>query len=287
MPQIENINWFPGHMAKTRRQIEKVLPLIDGIIEILDARIPYSSQNPDIEELTGHLPRVILLNKADVADDAKTAQWVDWFARASHPALKVDCRSGKGLQALFPAVRQQLQGVLQRNRERGMEGKPLRLLIVGIPNVGKSSFINRMAGKSRAKVADRPGVTRGNQWFTIEKGIEMMDTPGVLWAKFEEPRVGENLALTGAIKDEIMDGETLAVRLIERISPIYPNVLEGRYGVSDAGSREPFEVLEDIGRKRGMLIRGGQIDTERASRILLDEFRGGKLGRMTLELAPL
>lgn len=285
MSQIENINWFPGHMAKTRRLVKEVLPLIDAVVEIVDARIPRSSRNPDIGELIQKKPRIILLNKSDVADERETVRWAKRFEEQGHHVLIVDCRSGRGLNKLLPLVQETLKDVTQRNQDRGMAGKPLRLMIVGIPNVGKSSFINRIVGKNRAKVADRPGVTRGNQWFSISKGVEIMDTPGVLWAKFEEPEVGENLAFTGAIKDEIMDSQTLAIRFIERVRERYPNVFDDRYHIGDITELQNYEVLEAIGRKRGMLISGGEIDTERASVILLDEFRGGKLGRITLELA--
>ena len=283
MAEIQNINWFPGHMAKTRRLIKDSLGLIDAVVEIVDARIPVSSRNPEIDVLVSGKPRIMLLNKSDVADETATKKWAEHFNKQGYHSLIVDCRSGKGLNRFIPLVGEVLKDVTERNREKGMVGKPLRLMIVGIPNVGKSSFINRMAGRTRAKVADRPGVTRGNQWFTVSKGIEMMDTPGVLWAKFEDALVGENLAFTGAIKDEIMDSETLAIRFIERVRANYPEIFDERYNIGDISGMQDYEVLEAIGKKRGMLIRGGEIDTERASVILLDEFRGGKLGRLTIE----
>ena len=278
MAEIQNINWFPGHMAKTRRLISESLKLVDGVVEIVDARIPVSSRNPDIGELVKDKPRIVILNKADVADER-----ADYFNKSGCHAMLADCRSGKGLNRLTGVVSEALASVTEKNAARGMAGKQLRLMIVGIPNVGKSSFINRIAGKTRARVADRPGVTRGNQWFTVSKGIEMMDTPGVLWAKFDDPNVGENLAFTGAIKDEIMDIETLAVRFIEKVRVMYPDIFDNRYKIGDTSDMEDYQILEAIGKKRGMLISGGEIDTERASVMLLDEFRGGKIGRITLE----
>ena len=281
--QRSNIQWFPGHMAKTRRKMAESLKLVDGVVEIIDARIPESSRNPDLTQIVGDKPRLILLNKSDVADERQNKLWVHSYREQGLTALPVDCRSGRGLKAFVPAVHELLREQTARWAAKGMVGRGLRLMIAGIPNVGKSSFINRMSGGSKAKVADRPGVTRGNQWFTIGKGLEMLDTPGVLWPKFDDPRVGERLAFTGAVKDEILDIETLAARLLETLAASYGDCLTTRYKVEEPQEKTGLVLLETIGRKRGMLISGGEIDTQRAAVMVLDEFRGGVLGRITLE----
>lgn len=283
MAEMQNIQWFPGHMTKTKRQIKESLRLIDAVAELVDARVPYSSRNPDLPEMVGDKPRLILLNKCDMADRAVTAQWMQYYAEQGIIALPVDCRTGSGLSAFTPAVNRLIGEKLERLRAKGMVGATLRVMVVGIPNAGKSSFINRMARGSKAKVEDRPGVTRGNQWFTVAKGLELLDTPGVLWPKFDDQSVGEKLAFTGAIRDNILDIETLAVRLIEYLTPRYTHLIEARYKLGDTAGLEPYEVLELIGRKRGMLISGGEIDTERAATALLDEFRAAKLGLISLE----
>lgn len=279
-----SVNWFPGHMAKTRRLIKESLPFVDLVTEIVDARIPMSSSNPELNEMIGSKPRIVLLNKCDVADEKVTAKWVEFYKRNGIYALPVDCRSGKGLGAYLPLVREVLKEKIKRNNEKGMSGKPLRVMVVGIPNTGKSSFINKMAGKNRAKVADKPGVTRSNSWFAVGSGIELLDTPGVLWPKFEDKAVGEKLAFIGSVKDEIIDTETLALRLINVLKNGYCDRLAERYKISGFEEKEDYEILETIGRKRGMLISGGEIDFERASVMLLDEYRAGRLGRLSLDL---
>lgn len=279
----QTVQWFPGHMAKTRRLIKESLRQVDAVVMLLDARIPESSKNPEIDSLTEGKPKIILLNKADLADPRATKQWIDYYEAHGAAALAVDCRSGKGLQQFRPLVREVLSDTIRRNEEKGMPGKTLRIMVVGIPNTGKSSFINRMGAGGKAKVEDRAGVTRNNQWFVIGGGIEMLDTPGVLWPKFEDPEVGDKLAFTGGVKDQILDIETLAVRFLTVMRDNYPEMLTERYKITGFDDKEPYEILEMIGRKRGMLIRGGEIDTMRASIAVLDEYRGGKLGRMTLE----
>lgn len=277
------VQWFPGHMAKTRRLIKESLSLVDAVCEIVDARIPESSRNPELDEIVGSKPRIVLLNKCDLADPNATARKIKELAEKGVTALPVDCRSGKGLDKFQPAVREVLKEKIRINTEKGMAGKALRVMVVGIPNTGKSSFINRMAGKNRAKVADKPGVTRSNQWFAIGSGIELLDTPGVLWPKFEDPEVGFKLAFIGSVKDEILDSQEIAVRLLVVLQRNYPDRLTERYKVTDFEDLEPYELLELIGKKRGMLIKGGEIDTERAAVALLDEYRSGKLGKLTLD----
>lgn len=281
--QKQVVQWFPGHMAKTRRLIKESLPLVDAVTELLDARVPVSSRNPELDEMTGKKPRIILLNKCDMADERATKLWLDYFNSNGAAAIAVDCRSGKGLNNYRPLVRKVLADKIRSNEEKGMAGKPLRMMVVGIPNTGKSSFINRMAGSNRAKVADKPGVTRSNQWFAIGNGIELLDTPGVLWPKFDDPAVGDRLSFIGSVKDEVVDAETMAVRLIEVLARDYRELLLERYKLGSIDGLETYEILELIGRKRGMLISRGEIDTQRASVTLLDEYRAGKLGKITLE----
>ena len=288
MPELQKqtVQWFPGHMAKTRRLIKESLPLVDCVTELLDARVPVSSRNPELDELTKNKPRIVLLNKCDMADAAATNAWIAWFRQQGKTALAVDCRSGKGLNQYHTAVQTLLAEKIRANVERGMPGKALRVMVVGIPNTGKSSFINRMAGKNRAKVADRPGVTRQNQWFAIGGGIELLDTPGVLWPKFDDPVVGDRLAFIGSVKDEVLDGETMACRLLDVLSQDYPTLLCERYKLGEdelSSAADSYDLLQLIGKKRGMLMRGGEVNTERAAAALLDEYRGGKLGRITFE----
>ena len=282
--QKQVVQWFPGHMAKTRRLIKESLPFVDLVTEIVDARIPMSSSNPELKEMIGNKPRIVLLNKCDVADEKATAKWVEYYKNNGMYALPVDCRSGKGLNAYLSLVREVLKDKIQRNTEKGMVGKPLRVMVVGIPNTGKSSFINKMAGRNRAKVADKPGVTRSNSWFAVGNGVELLDTPGVLWPKFEDKAVGDRLAFIGSVKDEILDAEVLAMRLINVLKNGYCDRISERFKITGFEDKEDYEILEMIGRKRGMLISGGEIDTERAAIMLLDEYRGGKLGRLTLEI---
>ena len=279
----QNVQWFPGHMAKTRRLIKECLPSVDAVTEILDARMPVSSSNPELNELIGNKPLIVLLNKCDVADENATRRWLNYFNEKGVYALAVDCKSGNGLNRYVPLLREVLKDKIASNEAKGMAGKPLRIMVVGIPNTGKSSFINRMAGRNRAKVADKAGVTRHNQWFVIDNGIELLDTPGVLWPKFDDPKIGDRLAFIGSVKDEVFDSETLAVRLLEVLARDYPDRLSERYKIADFSDLEAYEILELIGKKRGMMMRGGEIDTLRASVMLLDEYRAGKLGRITLD----
>lgn len=286
MSEMQNIQWFPGHMTKTKRQIQASLKLVDAVAEILDARIPLSSKNPDLQKLIQNKPKVVLLNKCDMANQTATSRWIDYYASLGITAIAVDCKSGKGLNKFAPAVNNVLSERRERLKAKGMVNPMLRIMIVGIPNVGKSSFINRVAKQNRAKVEDRPGVTRGNQWYSIAKNIEMLDTPGVLWPKFDDKIVGERLAFTGAVKDQILDTELLAVRLLDFLRSLKPADFIARFKLEDIylDAIDSYELLNVIGKKRGMLISGGEINTERAAIMLLDEFRSGKLGRITLEM---
>lgn len=293
MSSEANIQWFPGHMAKTRRIMQSNLKLVDVVVEITDARIPYSSRNPEMDRLVGSKPRLLLLNKSDSADETVTSMWLDHYKRKGITAIATDCRSGKNVNRFQAALRELMKDKLAQWEAHGMSGRPIRLMIVGIPNVGKSSFINRLAGSKRAKVEDRPGVTRGKQWVTLEGDLELLDMPGVLWPKFEDKRVGEMLAFTGAVKDDIMDMEYLACRFLEYMNAQYPELIKNRYGIetddipenddSTMGCVQGFEILERIGKKRGFLVSGGEINTERAAITVMDEFRSGKLGRLSLE----
>lgn len=282
--QKQNIQWFPGHMAKTRRLIKESLNLVDGVIEIVDARIPYSSSNPELNEIINKKPKIVLLNKCDVADEKATKMWVSYYKNNNITAIPVDCRTGRGLNQFIPVCRKALKSIIEKNEAKGMKGKPLRLMVVGIPNTGKSSFINRMARKNKAVVADRAGVTKSNQWFNVGNGIELLDTPGVLWPKFEDPAVGDKLAFIGSVKDEVTDIESLSCRLLDVLKKTNPEMIESRYKISDLEDLQGWEILEMIGRKRGFLIKGGEINYERTAAIVCDEFRGGKLGRISLEL---
>ncbi len=276
----------PGHMTKTKRQIQSSLKLVDAVAEIIDARIPVSSRNPDLAKLVQNKPRVILLNKCDMANQTATKMWIDYFKKQNLVAIPVDCKSGRGLDKFAPAVNTVMSHKIARLKEKGMVNPTIRIMIVGIPNVGKSSFINKMVKKNRAKVEDRPGVTRGNQWYTIAKNLEMLDTPGVLWPKFDDKTVGEHLAFTGAVKDQILDIELLAVRLLDFIKELKPADFITRFKLEneDIENIDSYELLKMIGKKRGMLVSGGEIDTERAAIMLLDEFRSAKLGRITVEM---
>lgn len=286
MSETQTIQWFPGHMTKTKRQIQSSLKLVDAVAEIIDARIPVSSRNPDLAKLVQNKPRVILLNKCDMANQTATKMWIDYFKKQSLVAIPVDCKSGRGLDKFAPAVNTVMSHKIARLKEKGMVNPTIRIMIVGIPNVGKSSFINKMVKKNRAKVEDRPGVTRGNQWYTIAKNLEMLDTPGVLWPKFDDKTVGEHLAFTGAVKDQILDIELLAVRLLDFIKELKPADFITRFKLEneDIENIDSYELLKMIGKKRGMLVSGGEIDTERAAIMLLDEFRSAKLGRITVEM---
>ena len=285
MSEAQTIQWFPGHMTKTKRQIEKSLKLVDAVAEIIDARIPTSSRNPVLSQLIQNKPRVILMNKSDMADPVQTSRWIDFYKADGIPAIAIDCRTGKGLNGFIPLVKNVLSSRIASWEAKGMVGRQIRVMVVGIPNVGKSSLINRLSKNSKANVEDRPGVTRSNQWFTIGKGFDLLDTPGVLWPKFEDKAVGERLAFTGAVKDDVVDTEQLASRLLEVLRESYPNDLKARYKLegTDLSVLKGYELLELIGKKRGMLISGGETDVERASIMILDEFRSAKLGRITLE----
>jgi ribosome biogenesis GTPase A len=282
--QKQTVQWFPGHMAKTRRLIKESLRLVDGVVELVDARIPYSSSNPELDSIIKGKPRIVLLNKCDVADANATRMWIDYYKSKNMYALAVDCRTGKGLNNFIPTVEKALSKTIEINAAKGMQGKSLRLMVVGIPNTGKSSFINRMAGNVKAKVADKAGVTRQQQWFAVGNGIELLDTPGVLWPKFDDPEVGDKLAFTGAVKDEVTDIETLSCRLLDVLSKTRPNAITDRYKLDSVDGLQGWEILELIGKKRGFLIKGGEIDYERTAVMLCDEFRGGRLGKITLEL---
>ena len=286
MSEMQTIQWFPGHMTKTKRQIQSSLKLVDAVAEIIDARIPVSSRNPDLAKLVQNKPRVILLNKCDMANQTATKMWIDYFKKQNLVAIPVDCKSGRGLDKFAPAINTVMSHKIARLKEKGMVNPTIRIMIVGIPNVGKSSFINKMVKKNRAKVEDRPGVTRGNQWYTIAKNLEMLDTPGVLWPKFDDKTVGEHLAFTGAVKDQILDIELLAVRLLDFIKELKPADFITRFKLEneDVENIDSYELLKMIGKKRGMLVSGGEIDTERAAIMLLDEFRSAKLGRITVEM---
>lgn len=286
MSEMQTIQWFPGHMTKTKRQIQSSLKLVDAVAEIIDARIPVSSRNPDLAKLVQNKPRVILLNKCDMANQTATKMWIDYFKKQNLVAIPVDCKSGRGLDKFAPAVNTVMSHKIARLKEKGMVNPTIRIMIVGIPNVGKSSFINKMVKKNRAKVEDRPGVTRGNQWYTIAKNLEMLDTPGVLWPKFDDKTVGEHLAFTGAVKDQILDIELLAVRLLDFIKELKPADFITRFKLEneDIENIDSYELLKMIGKKRGMLVSGGEIDAERAAIMLLDEFRSAKLGRITVEM---
>lgn len=281
----ERIQWFPGHMAKTRRMIAENLKDVDLVLELLDARVPRSSENPEIAGLTAGRPRLTLLSKSSLADPAATEAWRKSFAQSGRACIFYDCRTGEGISEIAPAVRRLCADKLQKYRERGMAGRRLRAMIVGVPNVGKSSLINRLSAASKTKVEDRPGVTLNKQWVTTSLGLELLDMPGVLWPKFDDRTVGENLALTGAIRDEIMDVEMLARVLCARLRTSYPAMLAARYKLTEdeISSLAEAELAERIGKRRGFLVSGGEVDSLRTANMLLDEFRAGKIGRITLE----
>jgi len=282
--QLDSLSWFPGHMTKTRRMIEREIGAMDAVCEIVDARIPLSSRNPDLDDLTAGKPRLVVLNRIDQADAAATRQWEAWFRETGCATLACDARSGAGVRQFAPAVRTLLREKIAAYEARGQSGRVLRVMVLGIPNVGKSTFINKVSGRKTAKAEDRPGVTRAKQWVPVDKTLELLDTPGILWPKFDDPEVGVRLAFTGAIRDDVLDVEELAMRLMDYLGAHYPDSLSARYKLTVEADDTGWTLLEKAGRKRGFLISGGEVDTERMSRILLDEFRGGKLGRFTLEL---
>ena len=279
-----NIQWYPGHMTKTRRQMENDVKLVDLVAEVVDARIPMSSRNPDIDAMVGDRPRLVIFNRADQADPAMTAQWMAWFKSKGWGVLETDAKSGKGVGQFSAAAKTVLKDKLAAWKARGQVGRPVRAMVVGVPNVGKSTFINKVAKRKSAKASDRPGVTRGKQWVSVDAGLELLDTPGILWPKFEDEITGLHLAFTGAVKDEVTDVEGLACALLELLRDRYPKALEERYKLTDMDGLPGWKLLENCARKRGMLISGGEADLERMAKVLLDEFRGGKLGRFTLEV---
>ncbi len=280
----KNIQWFPGHMTRTRRRIVDKLPLVDLVAEVIDARIPVSSRNPELDSIIAGKPRLIVLNKTDIADENATRAWLSHYEKQGVPAIAVDCKSGRGVQRFVPLLREILKDKIAAWEQKGMTGRAIRVMVVGIPNCGKSSFINRMSKGGKAKAEDRPGVTRDQQWFVIDSGAQLLDTPGVLWPKFEDQTVAQRLAYTGAIRDEVLDSEELACGLLEILHAQYEPMLRERYKLTGDLPEDAYDLLQLIGRKRGMLVSGGEVNTERASIMLLDEFRGGKLGRITLEL---
>ena len=287
-----NIQWYPGHMTKTRRQIEADLKNVDIVVEIIDARIPVSSRNPDIDSICAGKPRLIVLNRADQADPARNKQWAALFRSQGHAVLETDAKTGSGVNQFSAMIQNVLKDQIAKWREKGQVGRPVRAMVVGVPNVGKSTFINKVARKKSAKAGDRPGVTRGKQWVNVDQSLDLLDTPGILWPKFDDQTIGMNLAFTGAVKDDIMDVETLGCHLMAFLGTQYPNVLAESYRLKEVPAREAeenevaygYRLLEACAQKRGMRISGGEFDTERMARVLLDEYRGGKLGRFTLEL---
>lgn len=283
MSYDSDIQWFPGHMTKTRRMIEADIKLVDAVAEIVDSRIPFSSRNPFLSELIGAKPRIIIMNKCDYADDNMTAKWRDYFRSQGCAVLVCDCRSGKGVKNFVPLLKSVLSEQLERRRQKGVIGGALRVMTAGIPNVGKSSFINRMANSKKTAVGDRPGITKGKQWVKIDKEAELLDTPGILAPKFEDKEIALKLAYTGAIKDEILDTESLAESLAHYIVENYPNCLERRYNIEDTSG----EIIKEVAKARGMMISGGEPDTLRAASAILDEYRSGKIGKITLEAPPL
>ena len=283
MTEDMNIQWYPGHMTKTRRQIEADLKQVDAVCEIVDARIPQSSRNPDIDVICGSKPRILVLNRMDLADPAATRRWAAYFKEKGMAVIATDCKTRRGVADFTPAVRTACAEKIRRDAQRGMN-RPLRVMVVGIPNVGKSTLINQISGRKGAKAENRPGVTRGKQWVTVDGGLQLLDTPGILWPKFEDPNVGMMLAYTGAVKEGVMDLEELACRLMELLHRYYPQTLLERYKVEAPAGTPGWELVEMAAIKRGYLVSGGEVNTERMSKVLLDEFRGGKLGKFTLEM---
>ncbi len=281
-----NIQWFPGHMTKAQRMIEENLSMVDAVCEILDARIPYSSRNPDIDRLAGDKPRLVILNRVDLADPQMTARWRMYFESRGLAILETDAKSGKGVGSFAPAVRRLLKDKLAAYEAKGQVGRPLRVMILGIPNVGKSTFINRVAGRKAAIAGDKPGVTRGKQWINIDQGLDLLDTPGILWPKFDSQEVGEMLAITNAIKADVLDKETLGANFMLRLRELYPKAIEERYKFVPDPDMNGFELLEQAAKKRGFLVSRGEYDIERMANTLLGEYHDGKLGRLTLEAPP-
>ncbi|NLY77379.1 MAG: ribosome biogenesis GTPase YlqF [Tissierellia bacterium] len=278
-----NINWYPGHMKKTKEAIKKSLSLVDIVYEIVDSRIPISSQNPDIDGIIGDKPRIKILNKSDLADEKSNIEWIEYFKKVGIPAVLVDSINNKGLDDLINLSYILTEGKRKRLELKGIKNKPIRAMIVGIPNVGKSTLINSLSKRKGAKVGNRPGVTKSNQWIKVKGNIELLDTPGILWPKFEDKNVALNLAFTGAIKDELLDIENLTIKLVEKLNTISEDYIQKRYKVS-IEDKSPYEIIVEIGKKRGCIISGGEVDFSKACNIILDEFRKGVMGRITLEL---
>lgn len=276
-----NIQWYPGHMVKTKRQIEESLKIIDVVIELLDARIPVSSKNPDIDELIKNKPKVVLLNKCTLADEKITREWIKYFKDKGIYALDIDSVSGKNISKVYPVLKEAVKDKFERKAAKGIVGRPIRALVVGIPNVGKSSFINKISNKSSAKTGDLPGVTRSKQWIKVNKEFELLDTPGILWPKFEDEKVALHLAYTKSIKEEIIDIEELSLKFIDEMKDKFPKCIQERYKVEM--DKTAIEILKEIGKKRGCIVSGGEIDTLRAANILFEDYRSGKLGKITLE----
>ena len=279
-----NLQWYPGHMTKAKRQMQEDLKLIDLIIELVDARIPLSSRNPDIDELGKNKARLILLNKSDLADERYNEQWSVYFQKKGFYVVKVNAKSGAGLKSIQGVIQEACKAKIERDRRRGIKNRPIRAMVVGIPNVGKSTFINSYAGKACAKTGNKPGVTKGKQWIRLNKTLELLDTPGILWPKFEDQEVGKRLAFIGSIKDEILNLEELSLELLDYIRTNYPGMLNTRYGIEEEGT--PVSLLEAVADKRKCLIRGQEIDYAKAAGIVMEEFRNGKIGRITLEFPP-
>lgn len=279
-----NIQWFPGHMTKAQRMIEDNIKLVDAVCEVIDARIPRASRNPDIDRLAAGKPRLVILNRADLADPEITKRWKESFERQGMAVLETDARSGKGVGGFVPAVRRLLADKLREYEAKGQSGRPLRVMIIGIPNVGKSTFINKVAGRKAAAAGDKPGVTRGRQWINIDRSLDLLDTPGILWPKFDSQEVGELLAVTNAIKADVIDKETLGANFMLRLRSMYPAAIEARYKFTPDEDANGFELLEQAAKKRGFLVSRGEYDIERMANTLLSEYHDGKLGRLTLEL---
>ena len=281
-----NIQWYPGHMTKAKRAMKEDIKLIDLVIELVDARMPLGSRNPDIDDLAKGKGRMILLNKADLADERKNEQWTAWFKSQGFHVVKINARTGMGLKQITPLVQEACREKIERDRRRGIKNRPVRAMVVGIPNVGKSTFINSFAGKACAKTGNKPGVTKGNQWIRLNKTLELLDTPGILWPKFEDQAIGMNLAFIGSINDEILDKTELAAELACFLMTYYRSMMEERYQLEAGIDYEPYQVLEQIARIRACLLKGNELDIKKAANLFLDDFRSGKLGRISLEFPP-
>ncbi|MCI9162907.1 MAG: ribosome biogenesis GTPase YlqF [Lachnospiraceae bacterium] len=279
-----NIQWYPGHMTKAKRAMKEDMKLIDLVIELVDARAPLASRNPDIDELGKGKARIILLNKSDLAGERENAAWKEWFCAKGYYVVEVNSRSGAGLKKINGTVQEACKEKIERDRRRGIQNRPVRAMVVGIPNVGKSTFINSYAGKACARTGNKPGVTKGNQWIRLNKSLELLDTPGILWPRFEDQQVGLLLAMLGSVNDEILNKDELAMEMLKLLQRRYPEVLANRYGIEDAGEQKAFAMLQQIARIRACLMKGGELDLAKAAGILIDDFRSGRLGRLTLEV---